>query len=106
MGQMFIISCLISLDLLHFCVYFEFNLNRTCGADPEIFYRVGGVKRLFDFAGGGGGLSHFFIFINKFNSARGVGGLGPPDPLPGPFSRFAHVEFGTISAFFQSHEIV
>lgn len=89
-----------------FCVYFEFKLNRTCGADPEIFYRVGGVKRLFDFAGGGGGLSHFFIFINKLNSARGVGGLGPPDPLPGPFSRFAHVEFGMISAFYQSHEIV
>lgn len=41
------------------------------------FLQGGGVKRLFDFAGGGGGLSHFFIFINKLNSARGVGGLGP-----------------------------
>lgn len=44
------------------------------------FLQGGGVKRLFDFAGGGGGLSHFFIFINKF--------------------------IGMISAFFQSHEIV
>lgn len=65
MGQMFIISCLISLDLLHFCVYFEFNPNRTCGADPDIFYRVGGVKRLFDFAGGGVGWSESFFYIYK-----------------------------------------
>lgn len=72
----------------------------------KFFTGWGGVKRLFDFAGGGGGLSHFFIFINKLNSARGVGGLGPPDPLPGPLSRFAHVEFGMISAFYQSHELV
>lgn len=97
---MFIILCFILLDLLYFCVYFEFNLNRICGVDLEIFYRVGGVKWLFDFVGGGGGLSYFFIFINKFNFVRGVGGLGLTDFFLGFFFRFVYVEFGIILVFF------
>lgn len=62
MGQMFIISCLISFDLMHFCVYFEFNLNRTCGADPEIFYRVGVSNGYLILPGWGWSESFFHIY--------------------------------------------